>query len=201
MIKISCYTKEYKENDTALFSLSFPTNLHFEVSSSNQMTSRRTETGFQITDNILLDPRDITMSGIIGDINITDEIPFSGLFNIPLYGSIQNKNFIKQLRLNLERLRNEKLFLVVYNNKDGKYYRNYQLKNMKISDNLKSSSGFDYSLTLKEVNIGTVGEVSISTKTVSPFEDGTKGEGSIKTDGTNSGLQSFGASVFDRIAK
>ena len=45
MIKISCYTTEYKENDTALFTLSFPTNLHFEVSSSKQMTYRKKETG------------------------------------------------------------------------------------------------------------------------------------------------------------
>lgn len=177
MIKFLCFPKEYKIGQTPSFELLFQAVQDFEVSAENDITDRRIETGYSITDNSYTKPRTITMSGIVGDINRNPKRTWTGLYSIPILSQFQNKNYVESLKMGLEQIRDNKMFIVVYNTKDGKFYYNFLVSKVSIQDSKKTTIGFEYSISLKEAKIGAIGTLISSVSKISPPVNGAKGQG------------------------
>lgn len=179
MIKILGFNKEYITGDLPDIELLLQSVKKFDVNSGNELTKRRIETGFEVTDHSYIQPKKISMSGIVGDINKRPNLLF-GSFAIPTLGWTKSKTYIEDLKTNMEKIRNDKLFVVIYNTKDGKYYENYLLKDLNISDSYVSKNGFEYSMTFQEVIINKIGEIITSLSSNAPAQDGSKGQGGAK---------------------
>lgn len=176
MIKILCFNKEYITGDLPDIELLLQSVKKFDVSSDNELSKRRIETGFEVTDHSYIKPKKISMSGIVGDVNKRPST-LIGSFGIPTIGWTISKTYIEDLKKNMERIRNDKLFVVIYNTKDGKYYENYLLEKLNISDSYVSKHGFEYSMTFQEVMISQIGEIITSISSNAPAQNGSKGQG------------------------
>lgn len=188
MIKLLCYPKEYKTGQTAEFELLFQAVQNFSCTSTNEITKRRIETGFAITDNSYINPQTISMSGIVGDINRNPHSLITGLYDIPIMTNFKNKTYIENLKMGLERARNAKMFIVLYNTKDGKYYYNYLISNLEIIDSHKTKMGFEYWIQFQEAKIGTVGATSNFVRNKNPNApsiNGDKGQGKTSNVGND----------------
>lgn len=177
MIKLLCYPKEYKIGQTPSFELVLQAVQSFDVESENDITDRRIETGYQITDNAYVKPRTISVSGIVGDLNRNPNRLWTGLYSVPILSKFQNKNYVENLKMGLERIRDNKMFIVVYNTKDGKFYYNFLVTKLSIKDSKKTTIGFEYSFTLKEAKIGTIGSLISTISKIAPPVNGEKGQG------------------------
>jgi len=196
MIKIFCYEDEYSEGDTALLTLQFFANKKFDTNATNELTQRRSESGYTASDNSSILPKVISMSGEVGDVNVLTTTNF---FNLYYTTPTQNTTYINQLITNMNRIRDEKLFCVLYNSRDGKYYKNYLIKSLSMSENSKTTKGFTYSMEFRQVIIDTIGTSSISTTTTSPYQEETSGQGSVDSVSSNTETTSIGASLYDRV--
>lgn len=192
MIKLLCYPKEYKIGQTPSFELVLQAVQSFDVESENDITDRRIETGYQITDNAYVKPRTISASGIVGDLNRNPNRLWTGLYSVPILSKFQNKNYVENLKMGLERIRDNKMFIVVYNTKDGKFYYNFLVTKLSIKDSKKTTIGFEYSFTLKEAKIGTIGSLISTISKIAPPVNEEKGQGGVSDSSEhNSELESY----------
>ncbi|MGL4454091.1 MAG: phage baseplate protein [Paraclostridium sp.] len=178
MIKLLCFEEEYKPSDIPAFTIWLQVVTRFSTDYKNRVTKRRIERGFNITDNSSNEPISISINGSFGDIIRNPDNSFTGLYALPILGHTNNKMILEEVKMNLERIRDEKMFIVVYNMKTGKFYDNYLVTSITISDSPKTKNGFDFSLTLQEAKIGEVGEISVTTENA-PATDGNKGQGNL----------------------
>lgn len=178
MIKLLCFEKEYKPTDIPAFTIWLQVVTKFSTDYKNRVTKRRIESGFNITDNSSNEPVSISINGSFGDIIRNPDLEFTGLYTIPIIGTTKNKMILEEVKMNLERIRDEKMFIVVYNTKTGKFYDNYLVTSITISDSPKTKNGFDYSISLQETRIGDIGEVSVTAENA-PATDGNKGQGNL----------------------
>lgn len=185
MIKLLCFEKEYKPSDLPAFTIWLQVVTKFSTDYKNRVTKRRIESGFNITDNSSNEPVSISINGSFGDIIRNPDLEFTGLYTIPIIGTTKNKMILEEVKMNLERIRDEKMFIVVYNTKTGKFYDNYLVTSITISDSPKTKNGFDYSISLQETRIGDIGEVSVTAENA-PSTDGNKGQGNLSGDVSDS---------------
>lgn len=195
MIKLLCFEKEYKPGMLPSFSLLLQAVTRFSVGSNNKVTKRRVETGFEVSDNTLNEPQKIDLSGSVGDINRDPDNLFVGMYNIPIIAKAKNRAYVEDLWIGMNRIRDEKMFVVIYNTKTGKFYENFMPVSINISDSHKTTIGFDYTMSFQEMRIGTVGEVSTSANVDAPSVDGNKGQGNLSDGKTNK----YGKSIFKSL--
>ncbi|MGL5753505.1 MAG: phage baseplate protein [Paraclostridium sp.] len=197
MIKLLCYEKEPTYTSIPDFELLLQAVTRFSVDSKNKVTKRRVETGFSTSDNTMNEPKTMTLSGSVGDINRNPDSLWTGMYGIPIVSQMTNKTYVESLWSGMNRIRDEKMFVVVYNTKNGKFYDNFVLTGITLSDSHKTTIGFDYSMNFQEIRISEIGEVStVSTADNSPASDGSKGQGNI---GANN--NKYGESVIVKMGK
>lgn len=194
MIKLLCYNKEYTTGALPVVQLLLQSVKKFDINFPNDLSKRRVETGFETTDHSYIRPNTISISGIIGDVNKRDNMFLGtsiGVFTVPFLGWTFSRNYIEELKTNMNKIRDDKMFVVIYNTKDGRFYDNYLLSNLTISDLSSSRHGFEFSMTFQQVIISNIGEIeaSVSNKKA-PAKNGAKGQGSADGKRT-SGIRSI----------
>lgn len=198
MIKILFFKDKYISGNLPDGELLLQSVTKFEVNNQNDLSNRRIESGFEITDHSYLKPKQISLSGVVGDINKNPNRLLFETISIPTLGWTKSKSYITDLRDNMEKIRNEKMFVVIYNTKDGKYYENYLLKSLEISDSYKSKNGFEYSMSFQEIVISELGQITTSLSKNAPATNSAKGQG-ITKDQSKNGIESLSVTLKNKI--
>jgi len=155
-----------------------------DVNRQAKASTRRSEEGYEYTDNMSVQSNKISLSGYVSDINKDD----SGEW---ISEKAKGEAYISSIENDLKSIYNNKYFCDITDGKRGKIYKNYVILSLKISEKAKSTKGFEYSMDMQEVRFSEVGRVSYNVDTSKGASYG-KGKGKDgKTKDDKSEVQSW----------
>jgi hypothetical protein len=183
MITLKAYQKDSEGLSSSLISTLYLRGVKsLNVERQAKASTRRSEVGYEYTDNMSLQSNKVAISGYVSDINKDDNGNWTA-----------EESYIDGIENSLISIYENKYFCDVYDGKRGKVYSNYIILDLSISEKSESTKGFEFSMNLQEVRFSTIGitKYIVNTEKGGPYSSGNNKSGSTKDGKTMDGKTSI----------
>lgn len=190
IIRIDLYTNE--TNRVRVDSLKLHTVKLSNIGRKAIASKRRSEDGFEFTDNMSHSSEILTLGGEVTDLNkLVDNASSPNDWT-------NEKAYIDKLELLLETAYKNEYLCDIRDLKRGKVYTNFIITDQKITENKKSTAGFKYNMVLQEIRTGSVGTTTIDIARGASSSRGTTTGGIIDSEEATSGKKSTLYKIFNK---